>query len=121
MAGVIFHRHQSMIKNLLILLLLVPSLSFAKNICPVNTKFADDMYIPESHYNQKNAANSIDILNGLIKENKSAGEWVNVPNALNTIAGYIRKKECIDSGDLSPQSWKCFEFCLFMESSVAID
>ena len=108
-------------KYFIISLLLVPSLSFAQNICPINTKIADDMYVPESHYNKENAASSIDLLTGVIKEDKSAGEWGNVPNALKTINGYIRKKECIDSGDLSPTSWKCSEFCLFMESSFVYD
>jgi hypothetical protein len=70
-----------MIKYFLIYLFVAPSLSLAHNICPVNTKIADDMYVPESYYSKENAVISIDLLSGIIKEDQSSGEWINVPNA----------------------------------------
>lgn len=105
---------------LLIILVLFSSLAGAKDLCPTNKKIPEDMRLPESHYNKKNASEAIEFLSGIVNLDKSAGEWVNVPNALKTIDGYIRKQECIKSGG-AVGSWKCSEFCLFMESSFIYD
>lgn len=101
-------------------LIFISSMVSAKDICPTNTEIPDDMRLSESHYSKQNASKSIDFLNGVIKKDMSAGEWINVPNALKTIDGYIRKKECLASSEL-PKGWKCLEFCLFMESSFVYD
>ena len=108
-------------KKFVFMLLLLPYISNAKNICPVNSDIPDDMRLEESHYSKKNAEISVNFLNGIIKENKSTGEWIDVPNALKTIDGYIRRKQCLESGNLSPTSYKCSEFCLFMKSSFRYD
>lgn len=104
----------------LISLILMSPLLSAKDICPKNTDIPDDMWLPESHYSKENASTSIDFLNGVVKLDKPAGEWINIPNALKTIDGYIRKKECLSNSE-HPKGWKCSEFCLFMESSFIYD
>ncbi len=110
-----------MIRSLLICLLIIPTSALAKNICPENKLIEPDMFVPESHYNKANAVKAVDFLSEVVKEGKPSGEWINIPNALKMIDGYTRKKQCIDSGNLSPTSWKCSEFCLFMEGSFAFD
>ena len=104
----------------LLVFVLMASIASAKNICPVNTKIPEDVRLTEAHYSKKNASKAIDFLNGVVKQDKSAGEWINVPNALKTIDGYIRKRECIEHGD-AIGGWKCSEFCSFMESSFVYD
>ncbi|MCV6627347.1 MAG: hypothetical protein OIF38_14705 [Cellvibrionaceae bacterium] len=107
-------------KLLLTFFILCSSIVAAKDICPTNTDIPDDMRLPESHYSKENASIAIDFLSGVVKKDKSPGEWVNVPNALKTIDGYIRKKECIEHGK-TIGGWKCSEFCSFMKSSFVYD
>ena len=107
-------------KILLTFCALFSSVAIAKDICPTNTDIPDDMRLPESHYSKENASTAVDFLSGVVKQDKSSGEWVSVPNALKTIDGYIRKKECIEHGT-AVGGWKCSEFCSFMKSSFIYD
>jgi len=86
--------------------------SMAHELCPVNKAIEPDMRIPESHYSKKNAQLALNKLKGIITKNDQAYEWMTVPNALQTIEGYILKK------DASKAEFRLTQFCTFMKSSV---
>ncbi|MDP0590084.1 MAG: hypothetical protein QS748_13225 [Candidatus Endonucleobacter bathymodioli] len=96
------------------------TLANAKNICPISTDIPEYIRSAESFYNKENAESAIEFLSTIVKHNISSGGWVEVPNALKTIDGFIQKKQCLNSNGY-PDSQDCFSFCKFLELSYPHD
>ncbi|MBA6385172.1 hypothetical protein H4J45_18135 [Colwellia sp. BRX10-6] len=98
--------------SIIVIILLIPFSSMAKDLCPTNENIEPDMRIPESHYTQKNAELALNKLQGIISKSDNVYEWMTVPNSMKIIEGYILKK------DANKSKFNLSQFCTFMKSSV---
>lgn len=99
---------------LLMLTLIVSPNIYAKDLCPVSEEIAEDMRIPESYFNKKNATRSMGYLNSVVVDDAKSGEWFSLPNSLKVIKGYVHRRNALhktNEGSLE-------EFCAFMKTEA---
>lgn len=90
--------------------LLVVSCVHANELCPQHKNAHGEISIPESFFTKENVEKSINFLNGVVLEDKPAGEWLEVPNAQKVVKGYILRREALKHDHIVTIS----AFCDFM-------
>ncbi len=102
----------------LVSILLLSGNASAENLCKEKGEIPSDMQLPESHFNKVNSTKALNLLKSIIVEGNNSYSWYEVPSAITTIDGYIKKKAYLDSIDEQLKKQLLFGFCTFMQKKA---